>query len=55
MAGWMDSAMLAEAGIPSVIIGPSGEGLHADVEWVDLGSVAQCHEVVLATAREFCR
>ena len=33
---------------------PAGEGLHADVEWVDLGSVEQCHEVVLATVREFC-
>jgi acetylornithine deacetylase len=55
MAGWMDSAMLAEAGIPSVIFGPAGEGLHADVEWVDLGSVAQCHEVVLATIRDYCK
>ncbi len=54
MAGWMDSALLAEAGIPSVIFGPAGEGLHADVEWVDLESLAQCHETVLATAREFC-
>jgi acetylornithine deacetylase len=55
MAGWMDSAILAAAGIPSVIFGPSGEGLHADVEWVDLGSVAKCHEVVLATIRDFCK
>jgi acetylornithine deacetylase or succinyl-diaminopimelate desuccinylase len=55
MAGWMDSALLAEAGIPSVVFGPSGEGLHADVEWVDLRSVAQCYEVVLATIREFCK
>lgn len=54
MAGWMDSALLAEAGIPSVIFGPAGEGLHADVEWVDLASLAQCHEAVLATAKEFC-
>jgi acetylornithine deacetylase len=55
MAGWMDSALLAGAGIPSVVFGPAGEGLHADVEWVDLGSVAQCYEVVLATARDFCK
>ncbi|MGA9138767.1 MAG: ArgE/DapE family deacylase, partial [Methanocella sp.] len=54
MGGWMDSALLAEAGIPSVVFGPSGEGLHADVEWVDLHSVEQCHEIVLATVREFC-
>ncbi len=55
MSGWMDSALLAEAGIPSVVFGPSGEGLHADLEWVDLRSVEQCHEIVLATVREFCR
>ena len=55
MSGWMDSALLAEAGIPSVVFGPSGEGLHADVEWVDLRSVEQCHEIVMATVREFCK
>jgi acetylornithine deacetylase len=55
MAGWMDSALLAGAGIPSVVFGPAGEGLHADVEWVDLASVAQCHEVVLATISDFCK
>ncbi len=55
MGGWMDSALLAGAGIPSVVFGPAGEGLHADVEWVDLASVAQCHEVVLATICDFCK
>jgi acetylornithine deacetylase len=55
MGGWMDSALLSEAGIPSVVFGPSGEGLHADVEWVDLCSVERCHEIVLATVREFCK
>jgi acetylornithine deacetylase/succinyl-diaminopimelate desuccinylase family protein len=55
MSGWMDSALLAGAGIPSVIFGPAGEGLHADVEWVDLASVARCHEVVLATISDFCK
>jgi acetylornithine deacetylase len=55
MAGWMDSALLAEAGIPAVVFGPCGEGLHADVEWVDLASVERCHEIVLATVREFCK
>lgn len=54
MAGWMDSALLAEAGIPSIVFGPAGEGLHADVEWVSLGSVVQCHEIVLATIQDYC-
>jgi acetylornithine deacetylase len=55
MAGWMDSALLAEAGIPAVVFGPAGEGLHADVEWVDLSSVERCHEIVLATVCKFCQ
>ncbi len=43
---WMDSALFAEAGIPTVIFGPSGGGAHAAVEWVDLDSVAATAEVV---------
>jgi len=52
--GWMDSAILSAAGIPTVIFGPGGEGAHAIVEWVDLEQVERCFEVLLATAEEFC-
>jgi acetylornithine deacetylase len=52
---WMDSAILSAAGIPTVVFGPSGAGAHAAVEWVDLESVAQCAQVLLATAQSFCR
>lgn len=51
---WMDSALLAAAGIPTVVFGPSGAGAHAREEWVDLASVAACREVLSATARDFC-
>jgi acetylornithine deacetylase len=50
----MDSAILAEAGIPTVIFGPAGEGAHENLEWVDLASVERCAEVLLAVAAEFC-
>jgi acetylornithine deacetylase len=53
-AAWMDSAILDQAGIPTVVFGPGGEGAHAVVEWVDLASVERCAEVLIATAREFC-
>jgi acetylornithine deacetylase/succinyl-diaminopimelate desuccinylase-like protein len=53
-AAWMDSAILGEAGIPTVIFGPGGEGAHEVVEWVDLASVERCAEVLLAVARDFC-
>jgi acetylornithine deacetylase len=51
---WADSALLAGAGIPTVLFGPAGDGAHADVEWVDLGSVERCAEVYLAVAAELC-
>lgn len=52
--GWMDSAILSEAGIPTVIYGPSGAGAHAESEWVDLDTVEQARQVYIATARAFC-
>ena len=51
---WTDAALLAAAGIPSVLFGPSGAGAHADEEWVDLASVEACAQVYLKTAMEFC-
>ncbi|MDQ2904267.1 MAG: ArgE/DapE family deacylase [Chloroflexota bacterium] len=52
--GWMDSALLAAAGIPTVIIGPGGAGAHAVIEWSDLTQVEQAVEILLAVAEEFC-
>jgi acetylornithine deacetylase len=53
-SGWMDSAVFAEAGIPSVIVGPHGDGLHASEEWVDLASVARLARTLQAVASRFC-
>jgi acetylornithine deacetylase len=51
---WTDAALLAAAGIPTVVFGPAGEGAHADVEWVDLESAERCSEIYLAVAEELC-
>ena len=51
---WMDSALLAAAGIPTVVFGPDGAGAHASEEWVDLASAERCHEILSATIAEFC-
>ena len=51
---WADSALLAAAGIPTVIFGPVGEGLHAEVEWVDVASLEQCVEIYVRVAAELC-
>jgi acetylornithine deacetylase len=55
MSGWLDSALLSAAGIPTVVLGPRGEGLHGVDEWVDLASVRACHDIISGTVDEFCR
>ena len=52
--GWMDSALLSSAGIPTIIFGPGGEGAHAVVEWSNLEHVERCAEILAAVAEEFC-
>jgi acetylornithine deacetylase len=51
---WADSALLAAAGIPTVVFGPRGEGLHSEVEWVDIASLERCVEIYSAVAAELC-
>lgn len=51
---WADSALLAAAGIPTVVYGPAGEGAHAEVEWVDVASAERCRDVYVACAVELC-
>jgi acetylornithine deacetylase len=55
VAFWADSAILAVAGIPTVLFGPRGEGAHANVEWVDLDDVARCADIYVKVAQEFCQ
>jgi acetylornithine deacetylase len=51
---WTDAALIAAAGIPTVLYGPAGEGAHAEVEWVDLASLRRVREAIVATATEWC-
>ena len=51
---WADSALLAAAGIPTVLFGPHGDGLHTEVEWVDVASLEQCVAIYGAVASEIC-
>jgi acetylornithine deacetylase len=51
---WMDSALLAAAGIDTVVIGPHGAGAHAAEEWVDLASVGTLARVLAHTAASYC-
>ncbi len=51
---WMDSALLAAAGIETVVFGPHGAGAHAAEEWVDVDSVVRTADVLVETARAWC-
>jgi acetylornithine deacetylase len=51
---WMDAALLAAAGIETVVIGPTGAGAHAAEEWVDLDSVRRTAEILARAAVRFC-
>ena len=54
MPFWTDAALLGQAGIPSVIFGPSGEGFHGLVEYVLGDEVLVCRDVLTTLARDFC-
>lgn len=54
MSFWTDAAVLGEAGIPSVLFGPTGAGLHSVEEWVDLASVRQCRDALASLIRAWC-
>lgn len=45
---WLDSAILAGAGISTVIIGPDGYGAHGAVEYVDFPSVVDTAKVLFS-------
>ena len=49
MSFWTDAAILAAAGIPSVLFGPAGAGLHSVEEYVDIDSVLTCRDVLAET------
>jgi acetylornithine deacetylase len=52
--GWLDSALLGDAEIPTVICGPRGDGLHAVDESVEAASLGICAEIYEQIIRQFC-
>ena len=52
---WSDAALLSGAGIPSVLFGPGGMGLHSAEEYVRIEDVRLCAETLAECARMFCR
>lgn len=54
-SGWLDTQIIWEKGIPAVAYGPSGDGAHAAIEWVDLDSVYDAARVQELVLRRFCK
>ena len=54
MSFWTDAAVLGAAGIPSVLFGPGGAGLHSIEEYVIVDDVIACRDALAALARAWC-
>jgi acetylornithine deacetylase len=54
MSFWTDAAVMGEAGIPSVLYGPGGAGLHSTEEYVVVEDVLTCRDVLANLARAWC-
>lgn len=52
--GWMDSALLADAGVPTAIFGSDGDGAHAILEWSELDTLHTFAQALAGIVREFC-
>ena len=52
MSFWTDAAVLGDAGIPTVLFGPRGAGLHGREEYVVLADVVACRDALAALAAD---
>lgn len=56
MTAWVDAAFLNEAGVPAVCFGPGSiEQAHAADEWIDVGEIRSCANVLERFARWLVR
>ncbi|HKE88185.1 MAG TPA: M20/M25/M40 family metallo-hydrolase, partial [Vicinamibacterales bacterium] len=53
MTFWTDAAILGTAGIPSVLFGPGGAGLHSPEEYVFVEDVRRCRDALVELVRMF--
>ena len=49
---WTDAALLSMAGIPSIVFGPRGAGLHSLEEYVIASDLSSCAEMIFAFLME---
>jgi acetylornithine deacetylase len=54
MSFWTDAAVLANAGVPSVLFGPGGAGLHSVEEYVNVSDVIVCRDALTLLVQAWC-
>jgi acetylornithine deacetylase len=50
---WTDAAILGGAGIPAILFGPGGAGLHSTEEYVKVSDVLACRDAIVALALDW--
>lgn len=50
-AGWNETALFADAGMPTALFGPGGANAHGPDEWVDLDQLAACARILWSASR----
>jgi acetylornithine deacetylase len=50
---WTDAAVLGHAGIPSILFGPGGAGLHSIEEYVNIADVVTCRDILVELVLRF--
>src|SRR5438067_9702743 len=50
---WTDAAVLGHAGIPSILFGPGGAGLHSTEEYVNVADVLMCRDALVELVKDW--
>jgi acetylornithine deacetylase len=50
---WTDAAVLGHAGIPSILFGPGGAGLHSIEEYVNVADVTTCRDALVELTKDW--
>lgn len=52
---WTDCALIGDVGIPVLLLGPHGEGLHSMEEFANIDCLEQTAQVLTSIAKDFCK